>query len=253
MAANDVEAGYRPLQAQGSGHFFVKQPTGRDGLEGQVKSGFLRKVYSLLSIQLLVTFIISLACMTPNARAVIVPFIQLHSTAFNILTFVPLILVILGLQTVKDKYPINYVLLSVFTLLMSVDVGVICAVVAEAGYARDCGVALLLTMTIFCSLTVFTFWSKTDFSYLQGWLFSSLMALIVLGFVQIFFPFSNTMALIYDVVGVLVFSGYVVYDTSKLDSGVWGPDDYITATIEIYLDIINLFLYILDILMRENR
>jgi FtsH-binding integral membrane protein len=150
----------------------------------------------------------------------------------------------------KDKYPINYVLLGAFTLLMSLDVGVVCAVVAEAGHAGDCALALLLTVTIFTSLTVFTFWSKQDFSYLHGWLFSSLIALIVLGLVQIFFPFSNWLAIAIDAFGVLVFSGYVVYDTSKLESGVWGPDDYITATIEIYLDIINLFLYILDILIR---
>jgi FtsH-binding integral membrane protein len=252
-ASRDVETGYRPLQEQQSPHFFVKQPTGREGLEAQAKSGFLRKVYSLLSVQLLVTFVISLACMTPNARATIVPFIQLHSTAFNILTFVPLVLVLIGLNFMKDKYPMNYVMLGVFTVLMSLDIGVVCAVVADAGHAKDCALALLLTVTIFCSLTAFTFWSKTDFNYLHGWLFSSLMALIVLGLVQIFFPFSNTVALLVDAFGVLVFSGYIVYDTSKLDSGVWGPDDYITATIEIYLDIVNLFLYILDILLRSDR
>lgn len=88
---------------------------------------------------------------------------------------------------------------------------------------------------------------------MRGWLVSSVMALIVLGLVQIFFPFSNMLALAVDAFGVLVFSAYIVYDTSKLDTGVWGPDDYITATIEIYLDIINLFLYILDILLRSER
>jgi FtsH-binding integral membrane protein len=249
----DVESGYRPLQQRDSSHFFVRQPSGRDGLEGQVKAGFLRKVYSLLSLQLLVTFGISASCMTPHARAVIVPFVALHSTAYQILTFIPLIVVIVALTAFKSQYPMNYVLLSVFTLLMSLDVGVICAVVAEAGFARDVYLALLLTLTIFISLTVYTFWSKTDFSYLGGWLFSSLIALCVLGFVQIFFPFPNAMALLVDVVGVLVFSGYIVYDTSKIDHGVYGPDDYIMATIDLYLDIINLFLYILDIFLRSER
>ena len=40
---------------------------------------------------------------------------------------------------------------------------------------------------------------------------------------QIFFPFSNMIALAVDAFGVLVFSAYIVYDTSKLDTGVWGP------------------------------
>ena len=46
---------------------------------------------------------------------------------------------------------------------------------------------------------------------------------------------------------LLVFVGYILYDTSNLIH-VLGPDDYIIAAVQLYLDIINLFLYLLEIL-----
>jgi FtsH-binding integral membrane protein len=153
----------------------------------------------------------------------------------------------------KDKYPLNYYFLGAFTVIMSINVGAVCAVVTEAGFGLDCLIALVLTLTIFVGLTLYTFTVKTDFSYLQAYLFSSLLGLIALGLVSAFFPLGNMTHIAIACFGVLVFCGYVVYDTAKLEHGVWGPDDYIIAAIEIYLDIVNLFLYILEILVRTER
>jgi len=47
--------------------------------------------------------------------------------------------------------------------------------------------------------------------------------------------------------GALLFSGYILYDTSVIMHHM-GPDDYVMAAISLYLDIINLFLYLLEIL-----
>ena len=53
--------------------------------------------------------------------------------------------------------------------------------------------------------------------------------------------------MIFSLVGALIFIGYILYDTSNLIH-VHGPDDYIIATVSLYLDIINLFLYLLQLL-----
>ena len=45
----------------------------------------------------------------------------------------------------------------------------------------------------------------------------------------------------------LLFCGFILYDTSNL-LHLYGPDDYVEASIALYLDIINLFLYLLEIL-----
>jgi FtsH-binding integral membrane protein len=52
---------------------------------------------------------------------------------------------------------------------------------------------------------------------------------------------------IFSMFGAVLFSGYILYDTSNIMHHM-GPDDYILAAVSLYLDIINLFLYLLEIL-----
>ena len=52
--------------------------------------------------------------------------------------------------------------------------------------------------------------------------------------------------------GVLVFSGMLVYDTWRLKNA-YGPDDYIMAAVRIYLDVLNMFMYILTLLGGNRR
>ncbi|KAH9083630.1 UPF0005-domain-containing protein [Lactarius deliciosus] len=107
--------------------------------------------------------------------------------------------------------------------------------------------ALLITTGIFLGLTLFTLQSKYDFSGMGPWLFGGLLALVMTGFVGVFIPFSSTMNLIYALVGTLLFSGYIVYDTYLINSRL-SPDEYIMGAISLYLDFINLFLNILRLL-----
>ena len=56
--------------------------------------------------------------------------------------------------------------------------------------------------------------------------------------------------------GAIIFSFYIIYDTQLIIGGEhkkyqFDVDDYVFATITLYLDIINLFLYILDLLDRR--
>lgn len=50
----------------------------------------------------------------------------------------------------------------------------------------------------------------------------------------------------------MLFSAFIVYDTHQIMTRM-GCDDYVIACIELYLDIINLFLMILDVLGGGNR
>ena len=70
------------------------------------------------------------------------------------------------------------------------------------------------TFVVFASLTAFTFQSKTDFSFLGASLHTALCCLVLWGFFGAMFGFS--MGLAYSVVGALVFSGYIVFDTYRL-------------------------------------
>ena len=63
---------------------------------------------------------------------------------------------------------------------------------------------------------------------------------------QIFFPFGPLATTIYGAVGSIIFSLYIVYDTDNLIKR-FDYDEYIWASISLYLDIINLFLSLLNL------
>ena len=61
--------------------------------------------------------------------------------------------------------------------------------------------------------------------------------------------------IIYSSLGAIIFSFYIVYDTQLIIGGKhkkyqYNQDEYIFAALNLYLDIINLFLYILDLFNR---
>lgn len=77
-------------------------------------------------------------------------------------------------------------------------------------------------------------------------LFSGLAILLIGGLFQIFLQ-SSVLELFLCVSGAMLFSFFIIFDTQLLMKTL-SPEEYILATINIYLDIINLFLYILRIL-----
>lgn len=78
-------------------------------------------------------------------------------------------------------------------------------------------------------------------------LYAGVWILIIAGIVQIFLPFSKGVQLALAVGGVIIFSGYILFDT-YLIFNKYSAEDYIMASVSLYLDIINLFLRILEIL-----
>ena len=68
------------------------------------------------------------------------------------------------------------------------------------------------------------------------------MGMILYGLVAWIFHLP-TGGLIYSCFGAVLFSGYIVYDTYVIMQRL-GPDEWVHASISLYLDIINLFLYI---------
>ena len=117
--------------------------------------------------------------------------------------------------------------------------------------ALTCTSRRLITTGVFLGLTLFTLQSKYDFSGMGPWLFGGLIALVMTGFVGVFFPFGKTMDLVYAAGGTLLFSGYVVYDTYLINARL-SPDEYIMGAISLYLDFINLFLNILRLLSNSQ-
>ncbi|KAK2594731.1 hypothetical protein QQS21_007581 [Conoideocrella luteorostrata] len=209
-----------------------------------IRNQFVRKVYTILTLQLLATAgVSSLTFFSESYRN----WIQAHPG----LVWASLIgaMVFMGLTYWKRKsYPTNLLFLSLFTLAEAYSVSVIVSFYKTSIVLN----AVILTAGIFIFLTVFACQTKYDFTSWMPYLFGSLWALILFGFMAMFFPYSSTAELIYGGVAALIFSGYILVDT-QLVMRHHHVEEEIAAAISLYLDIINLFLAILRILNSQSN
>ena len=110
-------------------------------------------------------------------------------------------------------------------------------------------IAVIATASI-----VFT--SSVDFSVMGGFLFTALLILIIMGLLNHFIFKSRKFSLVRAYFGVLIFTGYLLYDFDMLKKQMNAGDDSWSTAIQIavnlYLDIINLFLDILYILAESG-
>ncbi|MDB5763935.1 MAG: hypothetical protein JWQ21_2930 [Herminiimonas sp.] len=106
------------------------------------------------------------------------------------------------------------------------------------------GTALLATGAAFLGLSAYVQITKKDFAFLGGFLMVGLIGLIVVSLVGLFFP-TPALSLTLAYISVLIFGGYILYDTSDIISG--RQTNYIMATISLYLDILNMFTSMLRI------
>ncbi|MBY0573168.1 MAG: Bax inhibitor-1 family protein [Undibacterium sp.] len=107
------------------------------------------------------------------------------------------------------------------------------------------GTALFGTGAAFLALSAYVQITKKDFAFLGGFLMVGLVGVIVVGLVGMFFHVPG-LSLVISYISVLVFGGYILYDTSNIVSG--RETNYIMATINLYLDILNMFLSLLNII-----
>lgn len=79
-----------------------------------------------------------------------------------------------------------------------------------------------------------------------------LVCFVLFGLIAAFFPASRTVNLVYAGIGTIIFSLYIVYDTQLMVGGSHkyslSPEEYVFASLNLYLDIVNLFMYILSII-----
>lgn len=183
-----------------------------------VRLGFLRKVYSILALQLLLTSFISASFMfiTPLRHAVLAA-----SGVLFIISLVATFGSLFALIAKKDSYPANMQLLTVFTAAESLLIGSVCANYAQSGLSYLVLEALVITLAIFSGITLYAFVSKKDFSFMGGALFAGLLALIGCSFINLLLGVtgnkSPALAFLISWGGSVLFSLYILYD-SRFDA-----------------------------------
>ncbi|KAL2428994.1 Protein lifeguard 4 [Exophiala dermatitidis] len=208
-----------------------------------VRMSFIRKVYSILTVQLLLTAgLSSLSFWSTGYRQ----WIQTNPWMMWVSLFGAIGFMLLTYWK-RKSYPTNLVFLAAFTGLEAYSI----SVVTSFFESRIVLEALILTLGIFVALTLFACQTKYDFTSWMPYLFGALWGLILFGFMAAFFPHGSTVELIYGALAALIFSGYILVDT-QLVMRHYHVEEEIAASISLYLDILNLFLAILRILNSQN-
>ena len=212
------------------------------------RMGFIRKVYGILAAQLVLTFGLVCLVFIPSFSSFLI-----HIPNAFVLFYVAMgisfatIILLACCKSISRSVPINYILLFIFTSCEAYMLMHCCAIYEKSIVIS----AAALTAAVTVSLTIYAFTTKTDFTWCGGLLFAGVCILIVTGLLGCCFGFNNITYILYCSGGVFVYSIYLIYDT-QLISGKFGNDfeidDYVLAAVNVYLDIINLFLYILRFL-----
>ncbi|KAJ2808869.1 hypothetical protein H4R20_000562 [Coemansia guatemalensis] len=208
-----------------------------------IRHAFVRKVYTILTLQLLASTVVGGYLRHMDATS---GFLLRHVwTVYAAMG--GSLLAMVGVFWKQHSHPTNAVFLGIFTAFEAYVLGAVTAFYSTSMVLQ----ALVITLGLFAVLTLFTMQSRYDFSQLGPILFFSLWAIILVGFVQIFFPFSKTFDLVVAVVTAVVFCGYIMYDTHQIMERL-SPDEYIVGSVRLYLDVVNLFLAILRILNNQD-
>ena len=194
---------------------------------------FIKKVYSLLALSM-VTAAVGAYLGAGPLLLLVAPNMML----FFILEFA----LIIFASFVSRKPGLNMLALFSFTTISGLTLGPLLYRVGPS-IAME---AFALTAITFASLTLYVVISKKDFSFMSGFLMTGLIVVIAGGILNIFIG-SPIMHFVMSGASVLLFSGFILYDTSNI-LRYYGTDEHVSATLALYLDVLNLFIALLSIL-----
>eukprot|EP00201_Polytomella_parva_P020517 CAMPEP_0175041872 /NCGR_PEP_ID=MMETSP0052_2-20121109/2191_1 /TAXON_ID=51329 ORGANISM="Polytomella parva, Strain SAG 63-3" /NCGR_SAMPLE_ID=MMETSP0052_2 /ASSEMBLY_ACC=CAM_ASM_000194 /LENGTH=241 /DNA_ID=CAMNT_0016304505 /DNA_START=50 /DNA_END=775 /DNA_ORIENTATION=+ len=215
-------------------------------VEQNLRTGFVNKVLGLLSAQLILTTVIASSIVFTSSLK---SFVLLNSwlVPLSALLSIGIILTFSFSETARYKHPNNLILLFLFTAVEGILVGAASAQVSIQTFVLAFG----LTAAITTGLTFYALRAKEDFTMKGGFLYSCLLSLIFCSFVGIFFR-TPIFDIVISGIGAVLFSAYIVYDVQMLLGGQRkfkiSTDEYVFGAVAVYLDIINLFIHILQIL-----
>jgi FtsH-binding integral membrane protein len=142
---------------------------------------------------------------------------------------------------------LNLFLLYLFTLLEGISLAPLITLYLGAGAGLILAEAFFLTMVTSLALAVYAWITKRDFKRLGGILFMGVILLIVAMLIGIFFH-STFFALLISVLGVGIFSAYVLYYVQLAKNLADTMPNAIGLTVSLFITVLNLFLFILRIL-----
>ncbi|KAH8383535.1 hypothetical protein KR009_009223, partial [Drosophila setifemur] len=227
-----------------------EQPKGFGFSNDTIRRGFIRKVYLILLAQLAFSLAI-ISVMVFNKEFQYAVARNGWILLVSILISLGILIVLACNENLRRQTPINFVFLVVFTLAQAF----LLAIAACHFAPMEVFTAVLITAAVCLGLTLFAMQTKYDFTTMGGLLVTSVIILMFFGIITIFVGGSliNT---IFAAVSALIFSVYLVYDTQMMIGGNHrfsiSPEEYIFAALNIYMDVVNIFIDVLKLIGGSN-
>ncbi|XP_078159631.1 protein LIFEGUARD 2-like [Carex rostrata] len=204
----------------------------------EVRWAFLKKVYSVLAIEMLIMVAVAwtIVFVPPVAN-----FFVSTSIGFGLYIFSLILpfIVLYALYFYHRYHPFNLLLLGVFTVAMSFAVGLTCAFINGEIILES----VILTSAVVVSLTMYTFWAaKNCHNFFQiDYYEAAIMIFMVFVLIQIYFPLGSASLMVYGGLASLVFCSYIIYDTNNNLMERYSYKEYVWATIALnFVDIFHL-------------
>lgn len=193
--------------------------------------------------QILIIFVISLAIATLGVFiGTFVP-----SQFFLPIKIIEVIMLILAFF-LRRKKGISYFFLFLFTFISGLSIYPIIHQYVSSLGMQTVLMTLLTTTIIFIIIATYATITKRDFSFLGGILATALLAFIIIAILRIFWPLNDTSLLIYSFIGVIIFSGYILFDFNRMKRHAIQKRQIPSYTLDLYLDFINLFINLLRLI-----
>lgn len=203
---------------------------------------FIAKTFATVAMQLLIIFIVCIGCyhspkimnMSPEGQSALV------WASFAIC----LVSMIVMICCVSSK---NLCIAFPFFIVSTICLGFMTAMAVIQYEASIVIQAIIITAIATFACCGYVLLTKVNLHSLHGILFFMLMLSVISGFVFIIFPPSDLIQIVYAIIGIIIFVGYLLVDTSDIIHN-YEEHEWMIAAMNVTLDIINLMLKILALL-----
>ncbi|KAM6934018.1 protein lifeguard 3 [Xenentodon cancila] len=213
-----------------------------------IRHTFIRKVYLILTMQLAVTVsVVTVFTFVDPVRRFVIRYPGIYWASFVVYFVVYCILICC--KESRRRFPCNLVLLGVFTIALSYMSGTI------SSYYETKAVffAMGITAVVCVAVTIFCFQTKVDFTSCGGFLCISAVLLMIIGIVTaivLSFQYVPWLHMLYAAIGAIIYTLFLVYNTQLLIGNrelSISPEEYIYGALSLYVDIVHIFLFILQV------
>ncbi|XP_019748512.1 protein lifeguard 1 [Hippocampus comes] len=207
-----------------------------------VRRAFVRKVFSILTLQLVFTFsVVSVFTFSSVVKKAVQRNIWVYVSSFII--FLVVCIALNCAKSLRRKHPWNIIGLAIVTVSLSYVVGTM------ASYHDTRAVIITMATTLVISLTIIAFSAQTryDFSCCYGLLLILAVDLLMFAFFSSFY-YAYIPQVCYGCLGALVYSLFLMCDCQLMMGALsyrLDPEEYVSAALIIYLDIMLIFIYLM--------